>query len=142
MPLLLFPSHHHLHLQRRAEVAVQGELDSQSHCHRLIILSHRRSAPLSIIVGKYVFLCRGQASRVNRGLILLFTTKYICALTRQMDVVQNLERAYIGLWANLISAGSIVRSLKLGNVWTLVQLILSPPWPANQLYKNPNIAQL
>ena len=59
-----------------------------------------------------------------------------------MDVVQNLERAYIGLWANLISAGSIVRSLKLGNVWTLVQLILSPPWPANQLYKNPNIAQL
>ena len=26
--------------------------------------------------------------------------------------------------------------------WIFVQLIFSPPWPANQLYKNPNIPQL
>ena len=28
---------------------------------------------------------------------------------------------------------------KLGNVWVWVQLIFGPPWPMNQLKKNPNI---
>ena len=30
-------------------------------------------------------------------------------------------------------------SLKLGNVWVFVQVIFGPPWPMNQLKKNPNI---
>ena len=34
----------------------------------------------------------------------------------------------------------VTGSLKLGNVWVFVQLIFGPPWPMNQLNKNPNIA--
>ena len=36
----------------------------------------------------------------------------------------------------------VVRCLKLGNVWTFVQLFFSPSWPENQLYNYPNIAYL
>ena len=40
----------------------------------------------------------------------------------------------------LIQYAGVGRSLKVGIVWILfVQLIFSPPWPVNQLYKNPNI---
>ena len=34
----------------------------------------------------------------------------------------------------------LIGSLKLGNVWFFVLLILGPPWPMDQLNKNPNIA--
>ena len=34
----------------------------------------------------------------------------------------------------------LVGSLKLGNVWVLVQLIFGTPCPINQLNKSPNIA--
>ena len=36
----------------------------------------------------------------------------------------------------------LIESLKLGNVWILVQLIFGPRWPLNQLMKNPNNAWL
>ena len=38
------------------------------------------------------------------------------------------------------SGQQLIGSLKLGNIWFFVQRILGPPWPMNELNKNPNIA--
>ena len=42
------------------------------------------------------------------------------------------------LHAGRLQVISRADSLRLGNVCIFVQLIFSPPWPANQLYKTPN----
>ena len=36
----------------------------------------------------------------------------------------------------------VVRCLKLGNVWTFVQLFFSPSWPENQLNKTQTLPNL
>ena len=54
----------------------------------------------------------------------------------RVDLSQDLvtERAEAEYWAELMG------SLKLNNVWIVVQLIFCPRWPMNQLNKNPNVS--